>query len=189
MGAGGVGKSALTVQYVQGFFLSFYDPTIEDCYRCQRVIDNEVVLMQVLDTAGQDDFSTMRDNWMRCSDCFLLVFSMTERRTFEELDEFYQRLLRVKEANEGEVPVVIVANKVDIVDGREVTIEEAQEKARKMGAPLIETSAKDGIGVADAFEQAVRERCKHASPRDVHFAGERRAGARRMMKALGCSIL
>ena len=47
--------------------------------------------LQVLDTAGQENFSTMRDSWMRGSDTFLLVFSVTDRRTFEEIDEFYER--------------------------------------------------------------------------------------------------
>ena len=47
MGAGGVGKSSLTIQYIQGHFIPFYDPTIEDCYRTQRAVDDEVILMHV----------------------------------------------------------------------------------------------------------------------------------------------
>jgi len=173
---------------VQGFFLKFYDPTIEDCYRCQRAIDDEVVLMQVLDTAGQDNFSMMRDSWMRHSDCFLLVFSVTDRRTFEELDEYYQQLLRVKDVVEGKVPVVVIANKVDMVEERQVTEDEALEKCMGMRVPLVEASAKDGLGVHESFEQAVRQHRKFKALEAGEKAGEARSGVRRF-KAFGCSVL
>lgn len=55
LGGGGVGKSALTISFIQGFFLDVYDPTIEDSYRKQVSVDNKVVLMDILDTAGQEE--------------------------------------------------------------------------------------------------------------------------------------
>merc|ERR1711913_279415 len=59
VGAGGVGKSALTIQLIQNHFVDEYDPTIEDSYRKQVVIDGETCLLDILDTAGQEEYSTM----------------------------------------------------------------------------------------------------------------------------------
>lgn len=60
VGGGGVGKSALTIQLVQNHFVSEYDPTIEDSYRKQVTIDNEACLLDIIDTAGQEEYSAMR---------------------------------------------------------------------------------------------------------------------------------
>ena len=56
VGGGGVGKSALTIQLIQNHFVDEYDPTIEDCYRKQVTIDEETCLLDILDTAGQEDY-------------------------------------------------------------------------------------------------------------------------------------
>ena len=61
VGGGGVGKSALTIQLIQNHFVDEYDPTIEDSYRKQVTIDEEVCLLDILDTAGQEEYSAMRD--------------------------------------------------------------------------------------------------------------------------------
>eukprot|EP00456_Euglypha_rotunda_P009482 TRINITY_DN1213_c2_g3_i1.p1 TRINITY_DN1213_c2_g3~~TRINITY_DN1213_c2_g3_i1.p1 ORF type:complete len:102 (-),score=33.59 TRINITY_DN1213_c2_g3_i1:24-329(-) len=65
LGGGGVGKSALTIRLVTDNFLDEYDPTIEDSYRKQVMIDDETALLDILDTAGQEEFSSMQDQWMR----------------------------------------------------------------------------------------------------------------------------
>ena len=64
IGDSGVGKSSLTIQYVQNFFVTGYDPTIEDMYKRQQEIDGETSMLSVLDTAGQEEFFAMRDSWM-----------------------------------------------------------------------------------------------------------------------------
>lgn len=62
VGGGGVGKSALTIQLIQNHFIDEYDPTIEDSYRKQVSIDDETCLLDILDTAGQEEYSAMRGN-------------------------------------------------------------------------------------------------------------------------------
>merc|ERR1711991_711156 len=71
LGDGGVGKSALTIQFVQNHFIEEYDPTIEDSYRKQVTIDHETCLLDILDTAGQEEYSAMRDQYMRTGEGFL----------------------------------------------------------------------------------------------------------------------
>jgi len=186
MGSGGVGKSSLTIQFVQGHFIKFYDPTIEDFYRTQRSIDGEFVMMEVLDTAGQEEYTLMRDAWARTNDAFLLVFSVTERRSFEEIDDYYQRLLRVKDRDQGDLPVVLLANKADLCDERVISADEAKAKAKALGCPLIETSARDTTGVAESFEEAVREHRRRLGS----SSGEREKRATGLQRLKGvCSIL
>nr|XP_027224832.1 GTP-binding protein Rit2-like [Penaeus vannamei] len=87
LGEGGVGKSALTLQFVSHSFLEYHDPTIEDAYQRQAVIDGEPALLDILDTAGQIEFTAMRDQYMRCGEGFLICYSLTDRRSFEEVAE------------------------------------------------------------------------------------------------------
>ena len=78
--AGGVGKSALTIQLIQNHFVDEYDPTIEDSYRKQVVIDGETCLLDILDTAGQEEYSAMRDQYMRTGEGFLIVFAVNNAK-------------------------------------------------------------------------------------------------------------
>ena len=110
LGAGAVGKSALTLQFIQGQFVPDYDPTIEDAYRKHIQIDGNSLLLDVLDTAGQEDFIALRTSWMRNKDGFVLAFSIIERKSFEDLQSFYDQLMEVYE--EEIPPFVLVGNKV-----------------------------------------------------------------------------
>lgn len=65
LGGGGVGKSALVIRLVTDNFMDEYDPTIEDSYRKQVTIDEEPAILDILDTAGQEEYSSMQDQWMR----------------------------------------------------------------------------------------------------------------------------
>ena len=79
--------------------LSFSDPTIEDSYRKQVTIDSETCLLDILDTAGQEEYSAMRDQYMRTGQGFLMVYAITSRSSFEELVGFKDQILRVKGTN------------------------------------------------------------------------------------------
>ncbi|CAH0399595.1 unnamed protein product [Chilo suppressalis] len=112
VGAGGVGKSALTIQLIQNHFVDEYDPTIEDSYRKQVVIDGETCLLDILDTAGQEEYSAMRDQYMRTGEGFLLVFAVNSAKSFEDIGSYREQIKRVKDAEE--VPMVLVGNKCDL---------------------------------------------------------------------------
>ncbi|CCF60261.1 hypothetical protein KAFR_0J01970 [Kazachstania africana CBS 2517] len=154
VGGGGVGKSALTIQLIHSHFVDEYDPTIEDSYRKQVVIDNKVTILDILDTAGQEEYSAMREQYMRTGEGFLLVYSVTSRTSFEELMTYYQQIQRVKDSDY--IPVVIVGNKSDLEDERQVSYEDGQHIATQMNAPFLETSAKQAINVEEAFYSLVR---------------------------------
>ncbi|WVQ98189.1 hypothetical protein IAU59_005311 [Kwoniella sp. CBS 9459] len=97
LGDGGVGKTALTVQFTMSSFVETYDPTIEDCYRKQWVVDDQPCLLEVLDTAGQEEYTALRDQWIRDGEGFLVVYSITSRPTFERVERIVERVLRVKD--------------------------------------------------------------------------------------------
>jgi len=157
LGGGGVGKSALTIRYSLGHYVDAYDPTVEDFYRKGAMVDSTASMLLILDTAGQEQYSMMRDSWMRAGDAFFLVFDVSSRSSFDELDEFAAGICRVKDKDTCDsIPTIVVANKCDI-ESREVGQEEAQEKARSLGCAYCEASAKTATGVEHAFEMAVRE--------------------------------
>ncbi|XP_017770331.1 PREDICTED: ras-like protein 1 [Nicrophorus vespilloides] len=154
VGAGGVGKSALTIQLIQNHFVDEYDPTIEDSYRKQVVIDGETCLLDILDTAGQEEYSAMRDQYMRTGEGFLLVFAVNSAKSFEDIGTYREQIKRVKDAEE--VPMVLVGNKCDLSTWA-VDMTQAREVAKQYGVPFVETSAKTRMGVDDAFYTLVRE--------------------------------
>ena len=90
---------------------------VQDSYRKQCVIDDEVALLDVLDTAGQEEYSAMREQYMRTGEGFLLVYSINSRQSFEEILTFQQQILRVKDKDY--FPIIIVGNKCDL-DGERV---------------------------------------------------------------------
>uniref|UniRef100_A0A0N5B0F3 Small monomeric GTPase n=1 Tax=Syphacia muris TaxID=451379 RepID=A0A0N5B0F3_9BILA len=116
VGGGGVGKSALTIQFVQQYFVTDYDPTIEDSYTKQCYVDDDICKLEVLDTAGQEEFSTMREQYLRSGNGFLLVFSVVDRNSFEEVIRLHKLVLRVKDRDE--FPMMLVGNKADLVEER-----------------------------------------------------------------------
>ncbi|PVD27887.1 hypothetical protein C0Q70_10462 [Pomacea canaliculata] len=154
VGGGGVGKSALTIQFIQSYFVTDYDPTIEDSYTKQCVIDEVVARLDILDTAGQEEFSAMREQYMRSGEGFLLVYSVTDRNSFEEIFKFHKQILRVKDRDE--FPMLLVANKSDLENQRMVNTIEGQELAKSLKIRYIEASAKTRTNVDQAFYDLVR---------------------------------
>ncbi|KAL6075223.1 Ras-related protein Rap-1A [Balamuthia mandrillaris] len=155
VGVGGVGKSALTITYVQDLWVPEYDPTIEDSHRKQVSIDDVVSMLDILDTAGQEEYSSMQDQWFRTGQGFLCVYSLIDRKSFTQIPELRRKILRIQDKTT--VPMVLIGNKCDLEDERVVSKEEGQELARSFGCPFYETSAMNRINVDEAFSQLVRE--------------------------------
>ncbi|KAF2364940.1 Small GTP-binding protein domain [Trinorchestia longiramus] len=109
LGSGGVGKSALTVQFVSGCFMEKYDPTIEDFYRKEIEVDNSPCVLEILDTAGTEQFASMRDLYIRNGQGFVVVYSLTNQQTFQDIKGMKEQITRVKGTDR--VPILLVANK------------------------------------------------------------------------------
>ncbi|KAF9064021.1 ras protein [Rhodocollybia butyracea] len=149
LGDGGTGKTALAVRA--------YDPTIEDSWRKQAKVDNRMSLVEIIDTAGQvitEKSPTIIRLLFSQGQAFALVFSLLSRTTFERIKSFHQVMVR----NKGQaVPFVLVGNKSDRIEEREITEEEGAELAMSFGCPYIESSARTGNRVDDVFYGLVRK--------------------------------
>jgi small GTP-binding protein len=155
LGSGGVGKSALTVQFVQGIFVEKYDPTIEDSYRKQVEIDGTQCMLEILDTAGTEQFTAMRDLYMKNGQGFVLVYSIIAQSTFNDLPDLREQILRVKDKDE--VPMVLVGNKCDLQDQRVITTDQGDDLAKKFGCAFLEASAKTRLNVDQIFHDLIRQ--------------------------------
>jgi len=155
MGSGGVGKSAITVQFIQGVFIKKYDPTIEESYRKSfNAPDGKTYMLEILDTAGTEQFTAMRDLYMKNGMGFALVFSLVSDSTFNELTTIHGQIVKVKETDD--VPMVLVGNKCDLEDKRQVTTEDAQALAnKKFKKHYFECSAKIPKNITEMFTQLV----------------------------------
>ncbi|KAI9203125.1 ras-like protein 1 [Polychytrium aggregatum] len=193
VGGGGVGKSALTIQFIQSHFVSEYDPTIEDSYRKQCVIDAETAILDILDTAGQEEYSAMREQYMRNGDGFLLVYSITSRSSCDEVKGLYNQILRVKDRDW--FPTVLVGNKADLEDDRRVSVQEGRDLAKQCGNTVfMETSARTRVNVDEAFHslvRAIREENKKrvANTASASTGNLSTASARERKKSKKCSVL
>jgi Ras-related protein Rap-1A/Ras-related protein Rap-1B len=97
-----------TVQFVQSIFVEKYDPTIEDSYRKQVEVDGQQCMLEILDTAGTEQFTAMRDLYMKNGQGFILVFSITSMVTMNDLYELREQILRVKDTdNVSEICLLI----------------------------------------------------------------------------------
>ncbi|XP_028669432.1 ras-related protein R-Ras [Erpetoichthys calabaricus] len=154
VGGGGVGKSALTIQFIQSYFVSDYDPTIEDSYTKICSVDGITTRLDILDTAGQEEFGAMREQYMRAGEGFLLVFAINDVGSFNEIHKFHRQIQRVKDRDD--FPMVLVGNKADLEQQRMITREEAEHFAKENRIVYMESSAKIRQNVDEAFHEVVK---------------------------------
>ncbi|KAI8143401.1 small GTPase superfamily [Fennellomyces sp. T-0311] len=154
VGSGGVGKSALTLQYMYGDFVEEYDPTKADSYRKKVMLDGQECQIDILDTAGQEEYAAIRDNYYRSGEGFLCVFSVCEHESFEHTQEFRDQILRV--LDDDTIPFILVGNKVDLAHLRKVSSSEAQQLSQEWGCPYLETSAKTRQNVEEVYTMLMR---------------------------------
>ena len=184
MGTGAVGKSCVTLQFVQGLFVAKYDPTIEDAYRKAVEVDGQAVVLDILDTAGTDMFTQMRDLYLREGDGFVLVYSVTSRASWNELAELHETLLRARDG--ARVPLVLAGNKCDLVKERVVSTESGAARAGQWGAAFHEVSAKTGDGVDRMFMGLVKEILALRAKQQALEGGD---GKQKRRLAAACTLL
>ncbi|KAG9348150.1 hypothetical protein JZ751_001885 [Albula glossodonta] len=151
LGSGGVGKSALTVQFVTGSFIEKYDPTIEDFYRKEIEVDSSPSVLEILDTAGTEQFASMRDLYIKNGQGFILVYSLVNQQSFQDIKPMRDQIIRVKRYER--VPMILVGNKVDLEGEREVSSGEGKALADEWNCPFMETSAKNKGSVDELFAE------------------------------------
>jgi GTPase KRas protein len=104
--------------------------------------------------AHVQEYSAMRDQYMRHGQGFICVYDITSRQSFNEIIKMRSQILKAKDVES--VPMVLVGNKVDLEEHRQVTISEAKDLARSYSCEFIETSAKTGLNISESFHALVR---------------------------------
>lgn len=141
LGDGGVGKSSVTTRYVNNEFLESYDPTIQDSFRKSEIIDGEEITVEILDTAGQEDYVSINDTSIMQGQGFLIVFSLISRASFETVEDIIKKVYHLREcdvSDENKLPLVICGNKCDLESQRAVSKEEASSFASGKSLPYYE---------------------------------------------------
>jgi len=118
-------------------------------------VDNNQYMLEILDTAGTEQFTAMRDLYMKNGQGFVLVYSIIAQSTFNDLPDMKDQILRVKELDR--VPMVLVGNKCDLADERIITTEQGDEMAKKFGARLLEASAKTKTNIENIFIDLIKQ--------------------------------
>ena len=187
LGGGGVGKSAMTIQLIANRFMDDYDPTLQDAYQTQVELDDEVCVLDVFDTAGQEELSAKRYHpSMLAGEGYLCVYDTTYRGSFEEIMTFFGEIEEMKRRPTREVPCVLVGNKIDLEGERAVRTKEGAALARAWNMPFFEVSAKTDVNVKEAFFEMAREiRKDRLLPR----SHRQRGGREKRKKKKKCGIM
>ena len=188
VGSGSTGKSALTLQFMYDEFVEDYEPTKADSYQKKVVLDGEEVQIDILDTAGEEDYAAIRDNYFRSGEGFLCVFSITQDESLQAAKEFREQIVRVK--GKETIPFILVGNKSDLTDQRADTLANAQAQANEWKVPYVETSAKTRENVDKVFFDLMREiRSQKMATKKMEIVGMDTKGMDTEGNLCKCNIL
>ncbi len=153
VGDGSVGKTSVIRRYVHEEFNSKYKKTIGVAHAVQRLlIDDSEATLTIWDTGGQELFDCIRPQYYRGADGALIIYDVTNKESFDHLDKWFSDL----DAQCGKLPVILVANKIDLVENSVIPREEGERYALKEGLMFFETSAKTGEHVVDVMEELAK---------------------------------
>ena len=153
LGSAAVGKTTLVNQFLKKEDVIDYRPTLGISISTQQFhvqgFKDDIIKFLVYDLAGQSFFKRVRHEYYKGANCAFIVYDVTRRETFDEAIDFW---LEGAQKKLGNVPFVLIGNKIDLEDKREITKEEGLEKAKKLKSFFIETSALKNINVQDTFK-------------------------------------
>lgn len=154
IGDSGVGKTCFLVNYCEGTFTSAHLSTIGIDYKLKyEEIDGKRVKLQIWDTAGQERFRTITQNYYKGAMGIVLAYSVTDPNTFKNIADWMKQ---INDRADPNVKKIIIATKIDAKDQRKVSTREGEELAERYGVKFFETSAKEGINIAEAFQCIAR---------------------------------
>ena len=158
LGDQGVGKSCILNRFMNDTFTEEYQATIGLDFQSKNVqIDNQDIHLLLYDTAGQEKFRSLIPMYTRDANIILLVYEVTSKDSFLHLNHWLNDLTTVKK---DEVIFVVVGNKTDLEDKREVSREEGEQFAKDNDYLFAEVSAKTGEGFPDLFYKNLFERIR-----------------------------
>lgn len=188
LGAAGVGKTAVAMQYCAQFFPRKYEPTISEKYRKKVTIHTKMtreLTIDILDTAGQEDYCTLPEEYLQDGDAFLIVYGADSQGSFDNVEEVFTDLEENRDEGD-QVPVVLCCNRVDLEqDGKRVVDEQAgidkidewmsafvPRKSKIKPVSYVECSAKTNMNVDFVFQSVIDALVKQLDEDDVYIDDE-----------------
>ncbi|KAJ3450045.1 ras and ef-hand domain-containing protein [Anaeramoeba flamelloides] len=151
IGDEGVGKTSIITRFIYESFDPETQSTVGVDFLSKTIhIENQSIRLQLWDTAGQERFRCLLPSYIRNSSLAVLVFDVTNQKSFENLDFWLQT---VKEIRGEDVIIFYVGNKTDLTDQRKISIEDLEQKAQEKGFIYFETSAKSGFNIKQMFQK------------------------------------
>lgn len=148
VGNGAVGKSSMIQRYCKGIFTKDYKKTIGvDFLERQIEVNDEEVRLMLWDTAGQEEFDAITKSYYRGASAGVLAFSTVDRASFEAIEKWKKKV----EEEVGSIPLVLVQNKIDLVEDAVIEPEEAEALAKRLKVRFYRTSVKENLNVDDVF--------------------------------------
>ena len=149
LGNSDVGKSSMLLRFVDSVWNDAFTPTIGVDFKVKTLeINNKRVKMQIWDTAGQERFRTVVSTYFRGAHGILLLYDVTNKDSFKNLENW---LIEIEKNSNQKVLKILIGNKCDLTEDREITTEEGQTFANRNGMQFMETSAKMNTNVSEAF--------------------------------------
>ena len=154
IGDTGVGKSSLLCRFEDDSFMANHIATIGVDFKVRSLrVDDKVYKLQLWDTAGQERFRTITSSYYRNADGIILVYAMNDARSFENVCHWMNEIKRY--SRKESCCTLLVANKSDLHTQSQVDPLQAEQMAAELSVPLVQTSAKDAVGVEHAFLKMV----------------------------------
>ena len=168
LGNSNVGKSSLFLRFVDDIWNDTFVPTIGVDFKIKTFeIDSKKIKMQIWDTAGQERFKNIINSYYRGAHGILLLYDITDKDSFKNLNNW---LIEIERNASKNVLRVLIGNKCDLEDKREVSFNQGKEFADTYGLKFIETSAKKNLNVNEAFETLGRELMKASEEKKNYYS-------------------
>ena len=149
-----VGKTSILLQYTSDFFQEVHIATIGVEFKLKEItLDNVVYKLNIWDTAGQERFRAITKSFFKAADGIVFVYDATLKSSFDNMKNW----VKDAESKTNNFKSVIVGNKIDLDDLREVSLEEGQSFASKKNCPFFESSAKERINIDEIFITMLKE--------------------------------
>ena len=156
LGDSSVGKTCFLTRYAENTFQEAYFSTIGIDYKLKNVeMENgKTVKLQIWDTAGQDRFRALAKSYYKGADGIIVIYSVLAKQSFKNVQNWIDQ---IKAETDEETIIVLVGNKIDDEDNREITKEEGEELALSFGVDFFECSAKTGANINSVFNELVKK--------------------------------
>ncbi|MHA1232480.1 MAG: Rab family GTPase [Candidatus Helarchaeota archaeon] len=154
LGDPAVGKTSIIIRHTEKRFEDTYKLTIgTDISAKLMQVEDKNIYVIIWDIGGQERYQILRESYLQGSFGAIIVFSVTDRDSFNHSNDWLNEYRKTC----GDLPALLLANKIDLKDQRVVSEDEVKKKAEELGIPVLETSAKTGENIDDAFKLIIQE--------------------------------